>query len=99
MTLFFALLAAAGLSLQPPPQGVLYDVQYDTGRVYEGTARIAVAPDGAVTGELTIESPFRITGEVRGSVAGGRLTFDHPYTLGDCTGRMHGAGDVSRLAG
>ena len=96
MITFLALLATAAVSWQSPPQGVLYDVRYDAGRAYEGTARISVASGGAVSGSLAIETPLRMSGDIRGTIAGGRVTFDHPYTIGDCTGRMQGSGAVSR---
>ena len=80
------------LPQSPPP--LAYDVRYEAGGVYEGTAEVVIGQGGALTGTIVITRPLRITADLAGRLDGSRLTFDHPYVLDGCTGRMHGAGTM-----
>lgn len=77
---------------QSPP--LTYDVRYEAGGLYEGTAEVVVGEGGSLTGTIVITRPLRITADFAGRLDGSRLTFDHPYVLDGCTGRMHGAGTM-----
>lgn len=95
MLLTLSALSSLLLFLLPQPAPPLaYDVRYEVGGVYEGTAEVVVGDSGSLTGTILIARPMRITADFAGRIDGGRLTFDHAYVLDGCTGRMHGSGTL-----
>ena len=89
-----AIAAACAGNPQPGDSGYAYNVsgEYaaefitDDGTVLTGTAQLATAKGGAVSGTVTLTDPFTVRGEVEGLVVGSQLSITFPYEIDETGG-------------
>jgi len=92
-TVFIVALTLTAASAQTKkPAGtntVTYDVTIQADGAYAGTMDIAVK-GGVASGAMHITTPTEITGKVAGTVKGGQLLLDFPYSMvtRKCTGQI-----------
>jgi hypothetical protein len=65
---------------KPASKSVRHDITVTADQVYTGTMEMAV-DRGKVTGSIRMTSPTEITGKVAGTVKGGVMILEFPYTM------------------
>jgi hypothetical protein len=73
-----------------------YDALFSAqGMDFTGTADLATAAGGAVTGTVRLTSPETVTAELEGMVADSTFSFESTYSrAGGCEGALLGGGEI-----
>jgi hypothetical protein len=73
-----------------------YDATFSAqGMDFTGTADLATAAGGAVTGTVRLTSPEMVTAELEGMVADSSFSFESTYSrAGGCEGALLGGGEI-----